>query len=76
MPVWIGAAMVAGPLLGRAIPGWTRPCLSVEVGSVSLPIAVKPLLAAGTFASGTATSGGQAEGGESWAIARLAARRL
>ncbi|MGZ6807895.1 MAG: arsenic resistance protein, partial [Mycobacteriaceae bacterium] len=40
LPVWIGVAMVAGLLLGRAIPGLDSTLSSVEVGSVSLPIAV------------------------------------
>ena len=40
LPVWIGLAMAAGLLLGRAIPGLDSTLSSVEVGSVSLPIAV------------------------------------
>ena len=39
LPVWIGVAMAAGLLLGRAIPGLDSTLSSVEVGSVSLPIA-------------------------------------
>ena len=40
LPVWIGAAMAAGLLLGRAVPGLDDALSSVEVGSVSLPIAI------------------------------------
>ncbi|WP_280114642.1 ACR3 family arsenite efflux transporter [Kineococcus rubinsiae] len=40
LPVWIGAAMVLGLLLGRAVPGLGGALGAVEVGSVSLPIAV------------------------------------
>ncbi len=40
LPVWIGVAMVAGLLLGRLIPGLDDALAAVEVGSVSLPIAV------------------------------------
>ena len=39
LPVWIGVAMAVGLLLGRAIPGLDSTLSSVEVGSVSLPIA-------------------------------------
>jgi ACR3 family arsenite transporter len=39
LPVWIGLAMATGLLLGRAIPGLDSTLSSVEVGSVSLPIA-------------------------------------
>lgn len=40
LPAWIGAAMVAGLLLGRLIPGLDDALAGVEVGSVSLPIAI------------------------------------
>ena len=40
LPVWIGLAMVAGLLLGRWIPGLDDALAAVEVGSVSLPIAI------------------------------------
>ena len=40
LPLWIGLAMVAGLLLGRLVPGLDDALAAVEVGSVSLPIAV------------------------------------
>jgi ACR3 family arsenite transporter len=40
LPVWIGLAMVAGLLLGRAVPGLDRALGAVEVDGISLPIAV------------------------------------
>jgi ACR3 family arsenite transporter len=40
LPVWIIAAMVLGLALGRAVPGLDDALAAVEVGSVSLPIAV------------------------------------
>ncbi|WP_121253338.1 ACR3 family arsenite efflux transporter [Nocardioides ferulae] len=40
LPVWIGVAMVAGLLLGRLVPGLDDALARVEIGSVSLPIAV------------------------------------
>jgi ACR3 family arsenite transporter len=40
LPVWIIAAMVAGLVLGRAIPGLDDALSKVEIGSVSLPIAI------------------------------------
>ena len=40
LPVWIIAAMAAGLLLGRFIPGLNTALDAVKVGSVSLPIAV------------------------------------
>jgi ACR3 family arsenite transporter len=40
LPVWIGAAMVLGLVLGRLVPGLGTALSSVEVGSVSLPIAL------------------------------------
>lgn len=39
LPVWIGAAMVAGLALGRAVPGTQDFLASVELGGISLPIA-------------------------------------
>ncbi|QDP98593.1 ACR3 family arsenite efflux transporter [Microlunatus elymi] len=39
LPVWIGAAMVAGLLLGRTIPGLGTAMSAVDVHGVSLPIA-------------------------------------
>ncbi|HET6561885.1 MAG TPA: ACR3 family arsenite efflux transporter [Marmoricola sp.] len=40
LPVWIGAAMVAGLLLGRWVPGIAGLLDAIEVSSVSLPIAL------------------------------------
>jgi ACR3 family arsenite transporter len=40
LPVWIGAAMALGLVLGRVVTGLDDALASVEVGSVSLPIAV------------------------------------
>ena len=40
LPVWIGAAMAAGLLLGRAVPGLNSALEAVKVGGVSLPIAL------------------------------------
>ena len=40
LPVWIGAAMGLGLLLGRLVPGLGSALSSVEVGGVSLPIAL------------------------------------
>ncbi|MFD1860435.1 ACR3 family arsenite efflux transporter [Aeromicrobium camelliae] len=40
LPVWIGAAMVLGLLLGRTVPGLDDALSAVEIGSVSLPIAI------------------------------------
>ncbi|MEV7428364.1 ACR3 family arsenite efflux transporter [Nocardioides sp. NPDC092400] len=40
LPVWIGLAMAAGLLLGRAVGGLDDALAAVEVGSVSLPIAL------------------------------------
>jgi arsenite transporter len=40
LPVWIMAAMVAGLVLGRVIPGLDDALSKVEIGSVSLPIAI------------------------------------
>jgi arsenite transporter len=40
LPVWIGVAMVAGLGLGRLVPDLDNALSKVEVGSVSLPIAI------------------------------------
>jgi ACR3 family arsenite transporter len=40
LPVWIGAAMVLGLLLGRAVPGLDSALSAVEVDGISLPIAL------------------------------------
>ncbi len=40
LPVWIGAAMAFGLVLGRLVPSVNDALTAVEVGSVSLPIAV------------------------------------
>jgi len=40
LPVWIGVAMVAGLLLGRFVEGLDDALAAVEIGSVSLPIAI------------------------------------
>jgi ACR3 family arsenite transporter len=40
LPVWIGVAMVSGLVLGRLLPGLDDALSRVEVGSVSLPIAL------------------------------------
>ena len=40
LPLWIAVAMLAGLLLGRLVPGLDDALAAVEVGSVSLPIAV------------------------------------
>lgn len=40
LPLWIGAAMVAGLALGRLIPDLNEWLDTVKIGSVSLPIAV------------------------------------
>jgi ACR3 family arsenite transporter len=40
LPVWIGVAMIGGLLLGRLVPGLDDVLSAVEVGSVSLPIAL------------------------------------
>ncbi len=44
LPVWIGVAMVVGLLLGRWVTGLDDALAAVEVGSVSLPIAVGLLI--------------------------------
>jgi ACR3 family arsenite transporter len=40
LPLWIGVAMIAGLVLGRILPGLDEALSRVEIGSVSLPIAV------------------------------------
>ncbi|OLT22332.1 arsenical-resistance protein [Ornithinimicrobium sp. CNJ-824] len=40
LPVWIGAAMVAGLLLGRLVPGLDAWLGAVEIDGISLPIAL------------------------------------
>jgi ACR3 family arsenite transporter len=40
LPVWIGVAMVVGLVLGRWVTGLDDALAAVEVGSVSLPIAI------------------------------------
>ena len=40
LPVWIGAAMVAGLLLGRWVPGIAEVLDAIKISSVSLPIAL------------------------------------
>jgi len=44
LPVWIIAAMAAGLLLGRLVPSLADNLNSVQIGSVSLPIALGLLL--------------------------------
>ena len=44
LPVWIGAAMVAGLLLGRLLPGLDDALSSVAIRGTSLPIALGLLL--------------------------------
>ena len=44
LPLWIGAAMVAGLLLGRWIPGLNTALESVAIDGVSLPIALGLLI--------------------------------
>ena len=44
LPVWIGVAMAGGLLLGRLVDGLDDALAAVEVGSVSLPIAVGLLI--------------------------------
>ncbi|OYO03178.1 arsenical-resistance protein [Enemella evansiae] len=40
LPLWIGAAMIVGLLLGRTVPGLGTALSAVEVHGVSLPIAL------------------------------------
>ncbi|MFC0313892.1 ACR3 family arsenite efflux transporter [Gordonia phosphorivorans] len=44
LAVWIGAAMVAGLLLGRLVPGLDTAIESVQIDGVSLPIALGLLI--------------------------------
>lgn len=44
LPVWIGAAMVAGLLLGRWIPGLNTALEKVQIDGISLPIALGLLI--------------------------------
>ncbi|MFG1783286.1 ACR3 family arsenite efflux transporter [Rhodococcus oryzae] len=44
LPVWIGAAMVAGLLLGNVIPGLGDVLSAVEIDGISLPIALGLLI--------------------------------
>jgi ACR3 family arsenite transporter len=40
LPAWIGLAMVAGLLLGRLVPGVSGLLSRLEVGGISVPIAL------------------------------------
>jgi len=40
LPLWIGLAMVAGILVGRFIPGVSELLAHIEVGGISVPIAL------------------------------------
>jgi ACR3 family arsenite transporter len=40
LPLWIGAAMVVGVLLGRVVPGLDRALGAVQFGGISVPIAL------------------------------------
>ena len=44
LPLWIGAAMVAGLLLGRWVPGLNTALESVQLDGISLPIALGLLI--------------------------------
>ncbi|MEU4711059.1 ACR3 family arsenite efflux transporter [Nocardia salmonicida] len=44
LPLWIGAAMLAGILLGRMIPGLGDALGAIEIDGVSLPIAIGLLI--------------------------------
>ncbi|AGL19239.1 ACR3 family arsenite efflux transporter [Actinoplanes sp. N902-109] len=44
LPVWIGLAMAAGLLLGRLIPGLDTALQAVQIGGISLPIALGLLI--------------------------------
>jgi ACR3 family arsenite transporter len=44
LPLWIGAAMVTGLLLGRVLPGLDNALNAVKIGQTSLPIAIGLLL--------------------------------
>ena len=47
LPVWIGAAMLAGLALGRLFPGLDDTLDRIKVDTVSLPIAVGLLVRVG-----------------------------
>ncbi|MGC5168074.1 ACR3 family arsenite efflux transporter, partial [Luteimicrobium sp. DT211] len=40
LPLWIGLAMIGGLLVGRFIPGISDVLASMEVGGISVPIAL------------------------------------
>src|SRR3954447_21718878 len=40
LPLWIGLAMVVGILLGRFVPGVSPLLVSLEIGGISIPIAL------------------------------------
>ncbi|MBF6356667.1 ACR3 family arsenite efflux transporter [Nocardia higoensis] len=44
LPVWIGAAMLAGLLFGRLIPGLGDALSAIEIDGISLPIAIGLLI--------------------------------
>jgi ACR3 family arsenite transporter len=44
LPMWIGLAMAAGLLLGRLVPGLDTALEAVQIGEISLPIALGLLL--------------------------------
>ncbi|MFE0751175.1 ACR3 family arsenite efflux transporter [Gordonia sp. NPDC058843] len=44
LPVWIGAAMVVGLLLGRIVPGMGDALAATEIDGISLPIALGLLI--------------------------------
>ncbi|MDN5852708.1 MAG: arsenical-resistance protein, partial [Actinomycetia bacterium] len=44
LPVWIIVAMAVGLLLGRVVPGLDDALSAIEIGSISLPIAIGLLL--------------------------------
>lgn len=44
LPVWIGAAMAAGLLLGRGVPGLNNALEQVQIDGISLPIALGLLI--------------------------------
>ncbi|MFD3594241.1 ACR3 family arsenite efflux transporter [Nocardia sp. NPDC058640] len=44
LPLWIGAAMLAGILLGRMVPGLDDVLGAIEIDGVSLPIAIGLLI--------------------------------
>lgn len=44
LPVWIGAAMIVGLLLGRTIPGLNTALETVQLDGISLPIALGLLI--------------------------------